>query len=51
MDLKLGARSLKRIIEDSIKDVRWNIMTSDCQHNEIILNEETVNNPKIYKIK
>lgn len=50
MDLKLGARSLKRIIEDSIKDVRWNIMTSDCQHNEIILNEETVNNPKIYKI-
>lgn len=51
MNLKTGARSIKRIIEDSIEDVRWKVMTNECQYREIILDEQTVNNPKIYKIK
>lgn len=50
MGLKTGARSLKRIIEESIKEARWDVMTSNCQYNEIILDEQTVSNPKIYKI-
>lgn len=51
INLKTGARSLKRIIEESIKDVRWNVMSSDCQYSEIVLDEQTVNNSKIYKLK
>lgn len=49
--LDTGARSLKRIIEESINELRWQIMTSNSKYREVILTDETINNPKIYKLK
>ncbi len=51
IELNTGARSLKRIVEESINELRWQIMTSNSKYSEVILTEETINNPKIYKLK
>lgn len=47
--LNLGASSLKKIIEESLNDLKWEALTN--QNKDIIyeVTEETVLNPKQYK--
>jgi len=49
--LNKGARSLKKIVERTIKYMRWEILTNPEKYKEATLLEETVNNPKVYKLK
>lgn len=49
--LNIGARSLKKIIETSIKELRWEILTNPNKYTTATLLEETVDNPKVYRLK
>lgn len=49
--LNRGARSLKKIVEKTIKYMRREILMNDNKYSSAILLEETVQNPKIYKLK
>lgn len=51
MDLKLGGRALKTIIEESIQYARWEVLTNNSKYKELILLGETVENPKKYILK
>ncbi len=47
----IGARSLKKIVEKSIKDLSWEVLTNPKKYNSATLLEETVSNPKVYRLK
>lgn len=47
----IGARSLKKIVEKSIKDLSWEVLTNPKKYNSATLLEETVSNSKVYKLK
>ena len=47
----IGARSLKKIVENSIKELTWEILTNPNKYKSATLLEESVNNPKTYKLK
>lgn len=47
----IGARSLKKIVEKSIKDLSWEVLINPNKYKTATLLEETVNNPKVYKLK
>lgn len=49
--LNIGARSLKKIVDSSVKELRWEILTNPTKYTSATLLEETVNNPKVYKLK
>lgn len=49
--LNIGARSLKKIVEKTIKELRWEILTNPNKYKEVVLLEETVSNPKVYRLK
>ena len=51
IELKLGGRALKRIIDTSISVARWEIITSDSSYKELILDKEAVNDPKKYILR
>lgn len=42
LKLKTGARSLKMIVEKSVKNVRWEVLTNEDLYRAIILTEKTV---------
>lgn len=50
IDLKLGGRALKRIIDDAISVAKWEIITQN-KFKELILNKDSVNDPKKYILR
>ena len=50
IDLKLGGRAIKRIIENSISKAKWEIMTQN-KFKELILNKDCVSDPKKYILR
>lgn len=48
---KLGARSLQKIAENVLEECKWEIMYRDIHNKELILTEETIENPKKFILK
>ena len=48
---KLGARALQKIIEQVLEECKWEIMFNGIHNKELILTEETVENPKKFILK
>ena len=51
LKLKIGGRSLKSIVEQSIKEARWEILNNPNKYSSLTLTSETVENPKKYILK
>lgn len=48
-NLKLGARSLKTIIEEALSEIKWQALLT-CKETNVLVSSETVENPKQYRI-
>ena len=51
IELGTGARSLKNIIEKSLEVARWEILINPEKYKKLELLGETVEDPKVYKLK